>query len=457
MARNWFRRSHRIAVIGGFQAGKTVFTTAFLNHIKHHDPNLLKLGKADKSGSPLEIHFDEELKTKSNVSEISRFPYEEYRAEASEKWPRKTKATSRFLCNFFISNWFWTNGELLVVDIPGERYADISMANKDFSQWSENLLEKIFPSKDNRDQTAAYANIFSQGDMPTGAEILSSYKDTLTRLYKSFRPIVTPSTFLLAEDGTFHGQQIFLHGNYEAALTGLNEELQFAPLPRSVMKSNPNLYDQFEKAYDQYKKSLVVPLYNELQGVNELIVLIDITTILAANTAMKNGSRNLLQETINVLSPGFTTWGDIFSGLVSRMSGGHWGFNGIHKVAVVASKADKVLSADKNTLLDLLKSMVADFFDRQKCKSNLEVEYFIAAATKSAINTNNDIQKRGCLEGEKEESIYETSRLPDKWPGTWSEGDYRFPNVEPRFPDDEQQAPEHIGMEQIFNFLFDFK
>ena len=133
MARNWFRRSHRIAVIGGFQAGKTVFTTAFLNHIKHHDPNLLKLGKADKSGSPLLIHFDEELKTKSNVSEISRFPYEEYRAEASEKWPRKTKATSRFLCNFFISNWFWTNGELLVVDIPGERYADISMADKDFS------------------------------------------------------------------------------------------------------------------------------------------------------------------------------------------------------------------------------------------------------------------------------------------------------------------------------------
>ncbi|MDA7886172.1 YcjX family protein [Pirellulales bacterium] len=458
MARNWFRRSHRIAVIGGFQAGKTVFTTAFLNHIKHHDPNLLKLGKANKTGSLLQIHFDEELKTKSNVSEISRFPYEEYRAQASEKWPRKTMATSRFLCSFFVSNWHWAAGELFVIDIPGERYADIPMAKKDFSQWSEWLLDEVFPSKDNRNQTAGYATMFSQGDMPTAAGILSNYKDTLTRLYKSFRPIVTPSTFLLAEDGTFHGQQIFLHGNYDEALTGLNKQLQFAPLPHSVMKSNPDLYAQFKKAYERYKKILVIPLFDELQGVNELIVLVDITTILAANTAMKNGSRNLLQEIVKALSPGFTPWGNIGSGLVSYMSGGHWGFNGIHKVAVVASKADKVLSADQNILLDLLKSMVADFFDRQKCKiSNLEVEYFTAAATRSAKNiANNENQKRGYLEGTKEEAVYETSRLPGKWPGTWSEGDYAFPNVEPRFPDDEQQAPEHIGMEQIFNYLFDF-
>ena len=189
MARNWFRRSHRIAVIGGFQAGKTVFTTAFLNHIKHHDPNLLKLGKASKEGSLLQIHFDEELKTTSNVSGISRFPYEEYRAQASEKWPRKTMATSRFLCSFFVSNWHWAAGELLVLDIPGERYADIPMAKKDFSQWSEWLLDEVFPSKDNRNQTAAYATMFSQEDMPTAAGILSSYKDTLTRLYKSFRPM----------------------------------------------------------------------------------------------------------------------------------------------------------------------------------------------------------------------------------------------------------------------------
>ena len=111
----WFRSSYRIAVLGGFHTGKTVFTTALLNHIKHHDPELLKLGKTTNDG-PIKITFDEQMPLYGETSDVDRFPYEEYRNNASKKWPKKTKATAAYRCSFFRSDWPNTVGELLVVE-----------------------------------------------------------------------------------------------------------------------------------------------------------------------------------------------------------------------------------------------------------------------------------------------------------------------------------------------------
>ena len=456
--KKWFRRNYRVAVLGSFQSGKTVFTTALLNHIKHHDPNLLKVGRLGRT-EPLSIVFDAESSAENKTSAIARFPYEDYRAMAAKKWPQKTKATSQYRCSFFRSDWSQTAAELLIVDVPGERYADIPMAKKTFAEWSDWLFSTVFPSKDNRTQTEDYVALVSSPNPSPPDVILESYKNTLAQLYKTFRPFVTPSTFLLAEDGTFHGKEIFMEGNYANAHAGLSEDLQFAPLPSSLKVTSPELYKSFADAFERYKKQIVSPLCETLASVNQLVVVVDITTLLAANTAMKNGSRVLLEEIVDVLSPGCSTWGRIGNTLVSYLSGGHFDGSGIERIAVVASKADKVLPADSDKLVNLLKAMVGSIFERHRHRaSSLAVEYFTVAAAKSAKNVQgNEHQKRGTLQGDLEESVYDTSSLPDKWPGQWSVGEYCFPDIQPRFPDDEQQAPEHIGLEQIFNFLFDFK
>lgn len=453
----WYRRAYRIAVLGSFQAGKTVFTTALLNHLKHHDPNLLKVGSAQQR-EPISIIFDTELPPDATRMGINRFPYEDYRAMAAKKWPRKTMATSQYRCSFFRSDWFWTAGEVLIVDVPGERYADIPMAKKTFAEWSDWLFDTVFPTKDNRSQTERYVELFESEPPPSNEEILNAYKDTLTKLYQTFRPFVTPSAFLLAEDGNFSGTEIFKDGNHAGAFTGVSEELQFAPLPPGMKKDAPELYATFETAFETYKSRIVFPLCEILTTVNELVVLVDITTLLAANTAMKNGNRILLEEIIEVLSPGCSTWGAIGNTLLSYLSGGHFDGSGIERIAIVASKADKVLPCDSDKLLGLLKSMVSSIFERHRHRaSTLEVGYFAAAATKSARNVaKSETQKRGVLEGDTEETVYKTSHLPERWPAQWCEGEYWFPNVRPRFPDDDQQAPDHVGMEQIFNFLFDF-
>jgi predicted YcjX-like family ATPase len=453
-----FRSSYRVAVLGGYQSGKTVFTTALLNHIKHHDPRRLKLGKTSKAGPP-KITFDMDLPPYGKAKTLGTFPYKEYRSLASKRWPRKTKATAAYRCRFFRSDWGPTAGELFVVDVPGERYADIPMVKRSFSQWSQWLLDDVFKAKDNDVQTQEYRTLLESGQPIDAETILTAYKTSLVRLYQTFRPFVTPSTFLLEENGVFHGVSVF-RGDIAGTLCGLSEDSQFAPLPSGFKKSAPELYRRFEKSYESYRTRLVKPLRAVLKTVNKVVVLVDVTSLLAGNTAMKNGHRMLIDEILEVLSPGFSMLGRPVDKLKVALTLGRLDDNGIDKLAVVATKADKVLKPDLDNrrLLSLLRTMLESICERHRHRaSGLAVEYFNVAATKSAHNVKDDpSRKRGVLEGDVSESVYETSRLPDCWPASWETGTFCFPDVEPSFPDDEQQAPDHIDLDRVIEFLLDF-
>ena len=455
----WFRSSYRIAVLGGVHTGKTVFTTALLNHIKYHDPKLLKLGKTSNDGS-IQLTFDEDLRPYGETKDLDKFPYVEYRREASKKWPKKTKATAAYRCSFFRSDWAYKRGELLVVDVPGERYADIPMDKRSFEQWSSWLLEEMFATKDNEELTEEYTKKTFVSGQPIDADsVLKAYKNTLVRLCKLYRPWVTPSTFLLGKNGDYHGESVF-SGDISQACCGLSKETQFAPLPKSVKKTDPVLYAQFEKAYGDYRTKLVMPMCSVLRSVNQLIVLVDVTELLRANTAKKNGHQALLNESLDMLSPGFTLIGSLGQFLTTYLTGGYFDGSGIEKLAVVATKVDKVRQSDleDNKPETLLKSMCSGIVDRLTHKAGgLKVKYFSVAAAKSAFNVVGEpTKKRGVLDGTANEVVCTVQSLPDQWPPSWKEGDYDFPNFSTGFPDLESQCPGHINMNTILEFLLDF-
>jgi predicted YcjX-like family ATPase len=456
-----FRRSYRIAVLGGFGSGKTVFTTALLNHIKHHDPTRLKLGRGSTGqNGPPQIIFDKELERYGTAQDLDRFEYETYRSQAATHWPSKTKVTAAYRCRFFRSDWTTIVGDLLVVDIPGERYADIPMARRSFSQWSQWLLAEVFTTKDNRPYAEAYLNLLSGSHDLNDDIVMATYKSTLARFYQSYRPFVTPSTFLLTDKGAFRGVKIFRENDISETVCGLTSDSQFAPLSAGFQATNPALYAKFERSYEDYREKLVLPLCSALKSVNQVVVLVDVTSLLAGNTAMKNGYRLLLDQVLEVLSPGCSLLGRIGNAFASGLSGGHLDGSGIEKVAVVATKADKVLRTDydSNALTKLLRSMVGSICDRHCHRaSGLTVKYFAVAGARSAYDVPKDpSKKRGRLEGSDTESVYHTSPLPEAWPSNWDEGCFSFPEVEPRFPDDEQQAPDHLQMEEVMGFLLDF-
>ncbi|MCR9291871.1 MAG: YcjX family protein [bacterium] len=437
-----FSSKHDIAVVGLYRSGKTVFITSLINHLMHHRPDELKLG----DGS-IKITFDEELPPQNG---FSRFPYEEFRYENNGNWPKKTKATFQYRCSFFRSDWGWSKGELSLVDIPGERLSDIAIAKLSYGQWSDRLLQKVFQDGHYRDAAQSYQQLASD-QSATEQSVVASYRELLAELYRSFRPIISPSTFLLTADGKFNGTSI-IKGDHASAYCGLSADSQFAPLPQSIRHSKPELSKLFASRYADYRKNLAGPLVKSLSRCNEMVVLLDVTTLLAANTGMYNGNRALLELLFEILSPGRGLLG-IGLDLLRKSLGGRIGRRGISKIAVVATKADKVHDSQRDKLVDLAKDMSGGIVERQKQRtSNLECRYFACAAVKSTFSQV-DGTLRGNLLGDDGPVEYPVSDLPSRWPGKWEQGEFVFPDVAPLFPENAALAPDHLGMDHIIDFL----
>ncbi|MBM3336485.1 MAG: YcjX family protein, partial [Betaproteobacteria bacterium] len=403
-----FRSKHYVAVVGLYRSGKTVFITSFINHVLHHRPADLKLGNGG-----VQLTFDEELRP---VNGFIRFPYEKYRCENNGRWPLKTNLLYQYRCSFFRSDWTWTKGQLALIDIPGERLADIPMSKLSFAQWSDWLLERVFQDQHYRNLSQIFLSAINR-DGVGESEITLAYRRLLAELYKSYRPVITPSTFLLNDEGEFSGAAL-IRGDISGSFVGLNEDEQFAPLPANVRQKDMALTNGFASRYEKYRRKLAVPLTRTISRCNELAILIDPTTLLAANTGMYNGNRALLDQLFQILSPGKGIFG-VGMDLLRKSFGGHWGQSGISKIAIVATKADKVHDSQRDKLTELVKDMAEGVVNKFKLKSmQLDCKFFGCAAVKSTTSVSNG-QLRGHLPGEEGFAEYEVSELPSKWPGKW--------------------------------------
>jgi len=445
-----FLSNHNIAVVGLYNSGKTNFVTAFINHILNHDPSKLKLGKGD-----VHLGFDEELKPP--FPGLVRFPYEKFRRIGSNGKikPEKTTTTHQYRCNFYRSDWIATSGYLNIIDIPGERIADIPMQGFSYPDWSMWLLEIIFQDTHYIDLTKAYIEIFNRDALNEG-EIILAYRQLLLDLFKSYRPIITPSTFLLKHQSLnteelYNGLRLYKR-DISKSFAGLNEEEQFAPIPVAFQKSNPELAKKFAKRYENYKEKIATPITNNIRNCNELAVLVDVTTLLGTDTGMYNGNRALLDQFFKVISPGKSFMEVYGKGFLKLPFGGHLGDSGISKIAIIATKADLVHEDHRGSLKNLVRGMTQGIVSKYIYKSSkLECEYFACAAVESTTCIPN-----GLIEGTSKKmgiATAEPSVLPIKWPDKWSLGDYNFPPFELRFPEIMTTPPDHLGMDSVMDFL----
>ena len=457
MNRKIFRSKHRIGVIGTRYSGKTVFITSLISHIKNHNPEILRL----KSGNT-RIIFDTEHPAEKG---FEKFEYTKHLAKAIDHrcWPDQTEKTSQFRCSFFRTDWLWTIGELSISDIPGERLCDILMARMDYAQWCDWLLGFM-----DADQEHEYQKLYKEyegfldslGDKPldqtlleeTKNQIIQRYSALLVGLCLGYRPIVTPSTFILSTDGKHLGEFID-NKDFSQCHPGLDAQQVFAPLPSKFRENNPVLAKVFTQHYKAYQNKIAIPLLNLFSSCNELVILVDITTLLNGNTAMYNGNRELVERIVECLSPGDGLFGNI-GRLLSKFFGGHFGLGGIQRLAFVAPKADLVHKNDRPKLKALLEQMTKGFIDRLlQIKVKLACEYFASAAVKAA-----ECLPDGKIKGYTNQDhpvLFESSpsNVPDEWPHSWNLGDHRFHSVGPKFPKNIGIPPPHINMDAIIDFL----
>ena len=115
------RTRKRVAVLGTRNSGKTVLLTSWIHHLAAHDD--VRLGSKGQA----QVRKFERL---VDAQGDKVFPYEAYRDALVHHgtWPRKTQDQAHFACRFERTDWSWHDVELHLVDLPGERVADVRIA-----------------------------------------------------------------------------------------------------------------------------------------------------------------------------------------------------------------------------------------------------------------------------------------------------------------------------------------
>jgi uncharacterized protein len=165
-----------VGVVGLLQAGKTVLIPSLIDHLKNHDPSRFPIGKIGTEVTPC----NSKLPPSTRWEEFD-FDLHKDRL-ARHEWPPKTLQPKEFRSLIYRSDWQRTLVDLSLLDIPGERMADMVIATFPmYSDWSDSILKVL---RANSEYSRAAQFFFKAIDAPEPADslelrLLKAYRRTL--------------------------------------------------------------------------------------------------------------------------------------------------------------------------------------------------------------------------------------------------------------------------------------
>ena len=432
--------------------------TSLINHLCCHDPRHFHLGTGRASA---EIRKFRKLPEDHGWAE---FEYEKFRERlVHRRWPKKTRDCSQYVCRFERTDWNIYDVLLKFYDLPGERINDFAMLKKgsdNFADWSDAFFKRLDRDITYADRFEAYRKRLDDPAV-TEEQILHSYKVTLGRLRQAYKPYLTPSTFALNREGepppSGRDPEQLAHERY----VGLQMGEEFAPLPSATRKKHKRIAMIFSQRFERYSQQIVEPLVDALRSCHSLVILVDVLQLLSTDTATRDDYQELLRDMLRALDPQenmfFKSVRKVSEVLLPHQMRPTW----ISRIAFVAPKADLVHPEDRNRFKHLLRTMVErDARDLDGIKH----EYFNVAAVRATEavpggeakrllmgSTMLNAQGQAIEPGDRQK--YMVSALPDEWQHHWKVGDYVFPSVYPQIPPRRDCAPDHIGLDEVFNFI----
>jgi predicted YcjX-like family ATPase len=457
----------RIGVIGPRWSGKTVFLTALINHLKFHDPPRFVLGKRKRPGEV--THFRElpdNEQTLRGGGGLPWFDYEGYRNQFVQhgRWPATTRDASQYACRFERTDWHFSDVQLRLFDLPGERVNDIPMMTSArdpdlaFAVWSDRTCRRL-----SKDLTASefFRPYFSKLDEPgvTEADLLHTYKVALAKTRLAYRPYVSPSSYLLDRNGNrVKGTDPELLA--KTRYCGLGPDEEFAPLPAAFRSGQAEVAMRFARRFDRYRHEVVAPVVTQLKSCHGLVVIVDVLAILGHGTGMYNDYRQLIADLLAALDPKDTTLDLVLRNVYEAVLPVSWRRSWISRIAFVAPKVDRVPFEDRARVKGLMEQMVRH--DARNCRG-VAIDYFAVASVVGAKevaggrremlgSTIYDATGHPLEPGP--ERKFSVSPVPDTWPeGGWKPGDFVFPDVYPRVSPLSNCPTEQSGLDEVFNFL----
>lgn len=454
-------REHiRVAVIGTKGSGKTVFLTALINHLRNHNQKLLDL----KGWFITSLESDG-----GNTGNIDLFKYGEARDKLSRgEWPGNTISLSVYRLKLRLEkkvNDKKTKRRTVILellDLPGERVADLSMVGRSFREWCEWMenrfcgVEGISP-----DYSDYVRRIESEKNRDN---ILRAYKDCVSKQFEKWMLTITPSVLKLDTSGKFMYKDGAPLDSYRKNIIftciGVDGDNQFAPLPQTYFNNkSPEqraIVKAFKKAYGMYKSRIVDPISEWLSHVNKAVYLVDVLSLLRNGPEAYNAEQSFASQALRMFRRSYSD-SPLLKG-VQRFMGA---FVRTHAdgVYVVATKADMVVGeVNRSRMKELAAMMLKPALTDLGLPAN-QREVLSCASVKTSDNHEEKkaLTARVRVKNDDGESIvektYEVTDVPMDWPDEdeWNScrKDYDFRPTFPKFDKKLDKPPHQLGLESL--------
>jgi predicted YcjX-like family ATPase len=346
----------RLGVTGLSRAGKTIFITSLIDHLR----KAAKLEFRDlKNPLPVfRVHAEGRL-TRGELEPqpddaVPRFAYEDHLAALEGKegnlearhWPQSTRQISELRLRLDFSRKSGQSQSLIldIIDYPGEWILDLPLLNKTYGQWSREtiaisqnsvraqLSAKWLDSTRDLDPKAKAEEEVARN----GAELFTAYLHACRSNDYAFSTL-PPGRFLMPGD-----------------LAG-TPALTFAPLPvdEAIIYSSQSLAGMMERRFEAYKTHVVLPFFRDhFARLDRQIVLVDTLAALNAGPAAVRDLENALSEVLLAFRAGRNT---LFSHLFRPK---------IDRILFAATKADHLHHTSHDRLEAILRHLTARAISR---------------------------------------------------------------------------------------------
>ncbi|WP_207102064.1 YcjX family protein [Paracoccus shandongensis] len=432
----------RLGVTGLSRAGKTVFITSLV-------ANLMDRGRMHALRAAADGSIKAAWLQPQPDDTIPRFDFERHLAALTgpaPHWPEGTRHVSQLRLSLRLDARGLLGGltgprtvHLDIVDYPGEWLLDLRLMERDFSEWSAEVLDRM-EGRPGADGYHAALNGLDPDrfDEPTAQRLAQTYTAHLHAAREAGWSDCTPGRFLIP--GEMEG----------------SPALTFAPLPARFAEGR--LHREFRRRFDAYKSRVVKPFFREhFARIDRQVVLVDVLGAIHQGPRAVEDMRRAMADVLTAFRPGRAGW------LAQLL-----GTRRVERILFAATKADHLHHVQHNRLTAILSAMLREARDRADF-SGARTEAMSIAALRATTEDviRQDGQElpavRGRLMDGRQAAFY-PGELPadpaallhparDGAPG-WLDGDYAIMNFAPApmtaRPGD---GPPHIRLDRAADFL----